>query len=216
MTKLKYIGALVVVVSAFMSVNAVAADDDEEPKAVTYFGGAVGRSAWNINIDGAPGSAKTDTYVGFFVGEEFTKNIAVEGTFYSLGRATVTNETPPPNSTNGFFSLLSGYYKGRGLDVSLVAKTNPYRKWRAFGKLGITHVQGYTDAVIKNNKGVPIRGSKFEYNNAITYGFGAMYPLTERVIARFEFGNKDVIVAPDSPNTKTTVKNYTLGLQMYF
>jgi opacity protein-like surface antigen len=215
MTKLKYIGALVVVVSAFMSVNAVAADDDEA-KSTTYFGGALGRTAWNINIDGAPGSTKRDNYLGFFIGEEFTKNIAVEGTFYWLGTSTITNDSPPPDSTNEYYSLLSGYYKGKGLDVSLVAKTNPYKKWRAFGKLGMTHVHGYTNAVIRNSQGKPIRGEKFEYNNAFTFGFGAMYQLTDRVNARLEFGKKDVIVAPDSPNTKTTVKNYTLGLQMYF
>lgn len=141
----------------------------QPPAKESGFYGGIGAGASRTDIDtGIAGSTdKKDTAWKLFGGYQFNKNIAIEGGYVDLGKASVTGP-------GGMATLDS-----KAWQVGAVGSLPLSQQFALTGKLGIARTSTDGSGSIG---GAPFAGS--DHNTAPTYGLGMRYDLTQTVALR--------------------------------
>lgn len=166
--------------------------------AQNYIGASGGHAQWNIDCAGATKCEKGSTAFKVFGGRDLSPLWAVEGGFFSLGKAAASD------------SYVNGEFEARGIEVAGLIKTPSIKGFVGFGKLGVSVVKGETNATVGNSSG----SSNINSNQAV-YGFGLMYQLNNDIRLRADVERRDVKLA-DFDGAKVKVTNVMIGLQASF
>lgn len=171
--------------------------------AQVYVGASVGQSRWNVDCNGASNCGNHDTAFKLAAGYNFTSNLAVEGTYFDLGKI---GGTLPSGFANVGNVALSG--KASGFDVAVVGIVPVAADWDLFGKVGIESVKG--------TLGESALGYNFNQDRTTTvpmFGFGVKYKATKNLAVRADIDTRKVKL-PYS--LEGNVTNYNIGLEYAF
>lgn len=135
-----------------------------------YVGGAVGRSDYKVDTTGATASDKTDTGYKLFGGARLSPNLAVEGGFADLGKATAAQ-----GAASGSLKLSALY-----LDAVGILPLNP--QWDLYGRLGLSSSKLKVSGNING-----ATGSDSDRSVQAHVGFGGQYNLSKAVAVRAEW-----------------------------
>jgi OOP family OmpA-OmpF porin len=166
--------------------------------AQAYVGGTVGQARWNVDCQGAGQCDKTDTAFKLLGGLDLYPNIAVEASYFSLGKASASD------------SGLKGEFKASGVDLVGVFKTTPVNGFVGFAKLGVGYIKGEVNASYGT-----LKGSLSKNSAQAVAGLGVTYQLTNNVSLRAEYERRDAKVA-DVDGAKVTISNFSVGVQYAF
>lgn len=156
--------------------------------------GLTNKGVTNLSPSSSMESADTGYKLG--AGYQFTPNIAVEGAYVDLGKATYSyNATGTLGGNNGT-AHASGDVKVSGINFSLVGTLPIASDISLFGKVGMfvgeakATLNGSASAgaasVTVNNAG----GTKSQ--SATSYGIGASYNITQQISLRAEYEEFDL------------------------
>lgn len=163
-----------------------------------YVGGAVGRSDYKVDTTGATSSDKTDTGYKLFAGARLSPNLAIEGGFADLGKATASDGT-----TSGSLKLSALY-----LDAVGILPLNP--QWDVFGRVGLSSSKLKLAGTVGG-----ATGSDSDRSVQAHFGFGGQYNLSKTVAVRAEWerfrGKYDKNGVSDSGNVDLLSVGVTIG-----
>lgn len=144
-----------------------------------YVGGSVGQSRFPGDIGDAPAGFtitdvdRTGTGYKLLLGASLSPNLAVEGGYADLGKASVTLRGNGEGGGTGTLNV-----KGHGYFVDLVGKFPVAQNLALFGKLGVFH--GKVKATGGN-------ASESDSGTSYKFGVGAEYALAKNIAVRGEW-----------------------------
>jgi OOP family OmpA-OmpF porin len=144
-----------------------------------YLGGAVGASRFKHACEDVPVSCdRTDTAWKAFAGYQFTPNIAIEGGYVDMGKATASG------AFGGGF--VDAEAKVRGVELVAVGTYPITNQFAVYGKLGAirSRVSVSATQVLPGFAGTLSDSSK---STDFTFGLGARYFITPNLGARAEW-----------------------------
>ncbi len=179
---------MLIAAAAFVSFNASAAE--------TYVGFGWGASEFDTQTKAVTAKLDTDDDAfKFFVGYEFSENIAVEGFYADLGKGTLTGNAGDTYIRQGReLAILDDGLKLAGeqdtFGAAFIFSTNEYNGWKGFAKLG-AHRWSYDQKTFVNGvfDAADTQGNSSGTN--LMYGLGGSYAATERVSLRLEYEHFD-------------------------
>ncbi|MBC3929429.1 outer membrane beta-barrel protein [Undibacterium sp. CY21W] len=166
--------------------------------AQAYVGGTVGQAKWNADCQGTTQCDTSDTAFKLLGGLDLYPNIAVEASYFSLGKATAN------------VSGIKAEFKASGVDLVGVFKTTPVNGFVGFAKLGVGYIKGETSVSVGS-----LAGSTSKNSAQAVAGLGVTYQLTNNVSLRAEYERRDAKVA-DVDGAKVTISNFSVGAQYAF
>jgi OmpA-OmpF porin, OOP family len=138
--------------------------------AQTYVGGTIGQSSAKYDSTGVSSAEKNGTAFHLIAGYSFSPNLAVEGGYFNLGKSTVS------------VSGITVDFKGSGLDLAAVLKTDSFDGFMGFAKLGGAYVKGETSVSFPG-----FSGGVSENTFQALVGLGVAYKLSDTVQVRVEY-----------------------------
>ncbi len=168
-----------------------------------YVGGSVGQSRFKDSVGEAPaGTTITDidrTGTGFklLLGASLSPNLAVEGGYADLGKASITLRQ---NGEGG--ATVTGDVKGQGYFADVVGKLPVAQNWALFGKLGV--FRGKVKVAAGNN-------SDSDTGTSYKVGFGAEYALAKNIAVRAEWERYRFKAFNDAGNADLLSVGVTFG-----
>ena len=163
-----------------------------------YVGGAIGRADYKVDFTGATASDKTDTGYKLFAGARLSPNLAIEGGYADLGKATGRDAT-----TSASLQLTAVY-----LDAVGILPLSP--QWDVYGRLGLTS----SNLKISGTVG-GFAGSDSDRSVQPHFGLGGQYNLSKTVSVRAEWerfrGKFDKNGFSDSGNQDLLSVGVTIG-----
>jgi len=162
-----------------------------------YVGGALGRSAYKVDTTGATSSDKNDTGYKLFAGARLGANLAVEGGFADLGKASAAQ-----GNVSGSIKLSALYLDAVGIV--------PLGQFDLFGRLGLTSsklkVAGTVGNFVANDSDRSVQAH---------FGLGGQYNISKSVAVRAEWerfrGKYSKNGVSDSGNADLWSVGVTLG-----
>lgn len=168
-----------------------------------YVGGSLGQSRFNESL-GTAGDGftitkfdRTDTGFKLLAGASFSPNLAVEGGYVDLGKASLTVVENGEGGGTG-----TGNLKGHGYFVDLVGKLPVAQNWALFGKLGLFHGKAKVSGA---------GGSDSDSGTSYKLGVGAEYQLAKNVAVRGEWERYRFKVFGGSGNANLLSVGLTFG-----
>ena len=163
-----------------------------------YVGGAVGQSDAKVDTTGTTSSDKTDTGYKLFAGARLSPNLAIEGGFADMGKASFSDGT-----TSGSLKLSAVY-----LDAVGILPLNP--QWDLYGRLGLSS----SNLKVTGSVG-GATGSDSDRTVQPHFGLGGQYKLSKTVALRAEWerfrGKYDKNGVSDSGNVDLFSVGVTIG-----
>jgi OOP family OmpA-OmpF porin len=183
-----------------------------------YIGGGLGRSKATIDQDrlvrslsagGANSvlfsSDERDTAFKLFAGKQLTRNFALEGAYFDLGRFGFNAVTTPPGSLNGNVSF-------RGLSLDLLAQLPLSESFSVYGRVGANYAKASArftgDRLFALTNPNP---SERKFNPKV--GLGLEYKFTDALAVRGEVERYRV---NDSVRNRGDVDFYSINLVYKF
>ncbi len=136
-----------------------------------YVGGALGRSDFKVDVTGATTADKKDTGYKLFAGARLSPNLAIEGGFADLGKATASDGT-----NTGKFELTVFPY----IDAVGILPLSP--QWDLLGRLGLT-----SSKLKISDTTAGVTTSDSDRSIQAHFGFGAQYNISKTVAVRAEW-----------------------------
>ncbi len=141
-----------------------------------YVGGSYGQATARCMLINSSNSDEctTDGWKAF-AGYKFTDNLAIEGTYYNLGKAEETYQ-------HATYGTVNATGEATGIGLSGVYSYEILDNFDVFGKLGM--MQWNLEGKAKSNYGTAIEEQD---GTSVVYGAGASYKFTENLALRGEY-----------------------------
>ena len=164
----KHMMATLLIAAAPLAASTSVLAQTQTPGTGFYGGVGAGVSRTDLNGTGVTGSTdKRDSAWKLFGGYQFNRNIAVEGGYVDMGKASVAGP-------QGFASAESNAWQ-----IGAVGSLPLSQQFAFTGKLGVARAS--TDSIGVVN-GVAFAGT--QHHTAPTYGLGMRYDLSQNVALR--------------------------------
>jgi len=140
-----------------------------------------------------------------FAGYRLSRNFAIEGGYFDLGRFDYRYNTAPAGSFGGSMRV-------KGLNLDLVAIAPVTERFSVFGRVGAAHSETRTS--FNNTGAVPVNSSNpRERDVNVKVGAGIQYAFTDRLSMRAELERYRV---SDPVRHKSHIDMASVGLVYYF
>lgn len=164
-----------------------------------YVGGSVGRSDYKIDTTGATTADTKDTGYKLFAGARLSPNLAVEGGYANLGKASASQGT-----TSGSVKLDAVY-----LDAVGILPLSP--QWDLFGRLGVSS----SNLKIAGTVGTT-SATDSDRSVQAHYGIGGQFNVSKTLAVRAEWERFRGKYAKNGVNEKGDVDLLSIGVSIGF
>ena len=138
----------------------------------------------NLSAFGGPGFVVNsvsgddrDTGYKLYGGYRLSRNFAIEGGYFDLGRFNYTYNSTPAGSLNGNLRV-------KGLNLDLVGIVPLTERFSVFGRVGAAYAQSKTG--FSRTGTVPLPGGRDEKDTNLKLGVGLQYAFTDQLSVRAE------------------------------
>ena len=176
---------------------AIASTQTMAQDAAWYVSGAVGQSDFKVNAGDVPPGVtidKKDTSFGFAVGYNFSKIIALEAGYLSMGKAKFSGN---------FFGPVSGDVKVEAPHISAIISAPIAEGFSLYGRLGAARTDTKAKVCFTGAGGCFVNSEK---QNELFYGVGLGFAFTRNLTATIEYQKLD----------KSEVQAINAGLRLSF
>jgi OOP family OmpA-OmpF porin len=188
MMKKKYIAACVLATLGFSG----------SAFAQSYLGASAGQSKWNLDCRGGTSCSNAAAGLKLFGGYDYSPNVSFEGSYFYLNNVGIN------------FPDFNAEINGRGLDLAVLVKAQPYRDFIGFAKLGASYAKGEVEAFSGN-----LKASDRNYSTQPLFGLGVMYQIDSKMSLRAEFERRKMRLST-IPDSAVTTNMLSIGVQSQF
>ncbi len=194
--------ALILSTALHLAAGAAAAQQpSQQPAMQSYVGVSAGRSSFDIDTTGATRSDTSSTGYKLFGGVQFNQHFGLEGSAFSLGKATGAVNVPGIGT-----ATVEG--KVRGIALAGTASLPVTDSVAVFAKAGLAYVE--TKATVST----PLGGaSEDDKSTQPLFGLGARWHFSDTLAARLEW---ERVRARFVESEKVNTDLISVGLQYRF
>lgn len=166
--------------------------------AQSYLGGSAGQSKWNLDCRGGTSCSNAAAGMKIFAGYDYSPNISFEGAYFYLNQVSIN------------YPLFKAEINGRGLDLAVLLKTQPYRDFTGFAKLGASFGKGEVELLAGEYK----VGDR-NYSTQPLFGLGVQYQIDSKLSLRAEYERRKLRMST-IPDLSATTNMLSIGIQSQF
>jgi OOP family OmpA-OmpF porin len=166
--------------------------------AQSYLGGSAGQSKWNLDCRGGDSCSNAAAGVKIFGGYDYSPNISFEGAYFYLNQVGID------------YPGIKAEINGRGMDFAVLVKTQPYRDFTGFAKLGASFAKGEIELLAG-----PYKASDRNYSTQPLFGLGVMYQIDSKISLRAEYERRKLRMST-IPDLSATTNMLSIGIQSQF
>lgn len=182
-----------------------------------YAGANIGRSTGDFERNNSIGpfvgagygaltyrDSDKDTGYKLYGGYRMSRNFALEGGYFNLGKFNYDYTTSP-------FGTFGGSNHAHGLNLDLVGIVPLGDRFSVFGKVGAAYIDERTEFF--RTGGPPVTGNHGDFHVRPKFGIGAQYQFTDRLSVRAELERYRF---NDPVRRKSNIDMASVGLVYYF